>query len=690
MLNIMGHAVLSFNSVPLGESPPIPPRAFFGRDRLVERVVELAENLKPTALIGTGGIGKTFIALTVLHHDRVKQRFGENRRFIRCDQFLPSRANFLARLSKVIGAGAGDPGDLTSLRPFLSSKEMFIVLDNAESILDPQGPDAQEIYSVVDELCQFETICLLITSRITTLPRGCVCLEVPTLSMEAARDIFYTINGGCQRSSVNDGLLRHIGFHPLSVALLTVAAFCNHWYRDQLAKKWDTKRAQAFQTGHNECLTATIEFTLASPKFCSLGPAARDLLGVVAFFPHGINETNIDWLFPTFSNRADIFDTSCALFLAYRSKGSVIMLAPIRDYLRPKDPQSSPLLSTTRDHYFSRLSVDVDPDKPGFGEARWIVSEDVNVEHLLDVSTSIDQESGDVWNVCYHFLRHLCWYKPRQTILRSKIEALPDGHPSKPKCLSELSRLFGQVGNYAEQFQLLTHTLDLERRSGNAPRVAQTLWYISDVNRLLGLHREGIQRADEALEILERIGDTKGQAQCLNQLAWLLFDDKQFDAAGNAASRAINLVTEEGQEYIVCQLHRILGKVSYSKGRKEEAIVHFETALGIASPPTWHDELFWIHYSLAELFGNEEEFDDANAHIELAKSHAVDDAYRQGRAMVIQANVWCLQLRLGDAKSEALHALGIYENSGAAHDAGVCRDFLQMVERAMEIYPTRS
>jgi len=53
-------------SIP-GESPPLPPRTFFGRDELIEKIVGLAENLIPVALIGAGGIGKTSVALAVLH-----------------------------------------------------------------------------------------------------------------------------------------------------------------------------------------------------------------------------------------------------------------------------------------------------------------------------------------------------------------------------------------------------------------------------------------------------------------------------------------------------------------------------------------------------------------------------------------------------------------------------------------------
>jgi hypothetical protein len=122
---------------------------------------------------------------------------------------------------------------------------MILLLDNTESVLDPQGTDALEIYTLVDELSRFNNICLGVTSRISTIPLNCKRLIIPTLSMESACDIFYRIYNGGGRSNVVSDLVRQLDFHALSITLLATAASHNMWGYDRLEGMGGTESAGA-------------------------------------------------------------------------------------------------------------------------------------------------------------------------------------------------------------------------------------------------------------------------------------------------------------------------------------------------------------------------------------------------------------------------------------------------------------
>ena len=108
--------------------------------------------------------------------------------------------------------------------------------------------------------------------------------------------------------------------------------------------------------------------------------------------------------------------------------------------------------------------------------------------------------------------------------------------------------------------------------------------------------------------------------------------------------------------------HSILGDVYCSKGEAEKSNHHHhETTLRIASPSSWYDQLFWVHYSPAMLSAGR---GDAHAHVERAKSSAINDAYYLSRGMeLLSAKV------------------------GAAKDAEECRDFRDIGETAKNQFP---
>ena len=116
---------------------------------------------------------------------------------------------------------------------------------------------------------------------------------------------------------------------------------------------------------------------------------------------------------------------------------------------------------------------------------------------------------------------------------------------------------------------------------------------------------------------------------------------------------------------------------------RQKAIHHFEVALGIASSFGWQDALFWVHYSLAWLFIDQDWFDDAQTHIERARSYTNNHAFYLGLAMQFQARLWYKRNRLEEARSEALRAVGVYEKLGATKDLKRCSGLFQQIEEEM-------
>lgn len=158
-----------------------------------------------------------------------------------------------------------------------------------------------------------------------------------------------------------------------------------------------------------------------------------------------------------------------------------------------------------------------------------------------------------------------------------------------------------------------------------------------------------ISRSGEAFDIYARLGGTQEQAKCWNALAWLLYDGNQLDVAVS-----INLFLSQDMNFWICASHRLLGGIYQYKGGGGRAIQHYGAALVIASPFNWHNQLLWIHHSLALLCSNESRVDTAHVHVERAKWHAVDDPYSLCRATGLQAWIWGQQDQFEERKAEVL------------------------------------
>ena len=125
---------------PLSALPQAPTNCF-SREETVNEILDLTDQVASTALYGSIAVGKSAVALIVLHHDRTKAIFGENRHFVHCNDLTDSPKGFLERLSEATGTSR--TADMEQLRSHLeSSSPHLIVLDGVDRILDPLAPEA--------------------------------------------------------------------------------------------------------------------------------------------------------------------------------------------------------------------------------------------------------------------------------------------------------------------------------------------------------------------------------------------------------------------------------------------------------------------------------------------------------------------------------------------------------------------
>ena len=296
----------------------------------MNEILDLTDQDASVALFGSIGIGKSSVALTLLHHDRTRVKFGSSRHFMRCDDLQNSLEGFLERLSDSIHADRTT--NIAQLRSHLvSSPPLILLLDGVDLILDPLSPQVEEISATIEEFGTYEHVCLVTTSRMHPDIHGFHRVEVPTLSEDAARDAFYSLSN-LVRSSAVDALIARLDFHPLSINALATFVRENGWDESMLLTAWDDDQGSALEESYRRSLKGAVELAFRSPTIQNLGTTARDTLVAIAAFPYGIDEHKLGKDILGIVGVEEVVDMLCKFSLVYRQDGFVKMFSPLRLY----------------------------------------------------------------------------------------------------------------------------------------------------------------------------------------------------------------------------------------------------------------------------------------------------------------------------------------------------------------------
>src|SRR6266567_7485817 len=154
---------------------PAPVSSFIGREQELSEIGQCLRENRLITLTGTGGTGKTRLALQVATTEL--DRFPDGVWLVELAR-LPTPKLVVETIAKVLMLPeAPDPALTERLGAYLSAKYLLLVLDNCEHVIE----ECARI--VASLLARCPRLSLLATSREPLLMSGEVILRVPALSL---------------------------------------------------------------------------------------------------------------------------------------------------------------------------------------------------------------------------------------------------------------------------------------------------------------------------------------------------------------------------------------------------------------------------------------------------------------------------------------------------------------------------
>ncbi|KAJ7824511.1 hypothetical protein B0H14DRAFT_3145662 [Mycena olivaceomarginata] len=311
--------------------PPVP-KFLHGREAELT-LIATALQIQPVhlAILGPGGMGKTTLAVTALHHTEVVSKY-EQRHFVSCESAFEN-----SRLVNIIAAHLRlEPSKHLSTAittHFRNCGTTLLVLDNLETVWEEaeSRAEVEELLSLLSE----------ITMRGAERPAKVKWTHpflppLEPLHPSASRQTFIEIADlpPSEEESALEELLALSGNLPLAVSLMaTVASY--EGYSNTL-RRWKIESTALLSEGHDKRsnLETSIMLSLSSPRMLS-SPNAKNLLILLSFLPDGLSE--VDMLSRDALDIPNILKCREALVrtsLAYVDQGRLKALTPIRQYMK--------------------------------------------------------------------------------------------------------------------------------------------------------------------------------------------------------------------------------------------------------------------------------------------------------------------------------------------------------------------
>jgi predicted ATPase/class 3 adenylate cyclase len=617
---------------------PFQISSFIGREADIARIRDLFADSRLVVLSGTGGSGKTRLALQ--YGAETLERYPDGTWFVELApiedlaQIVPAVAS-AARLGQQVS-------DSSQLAERLGSKSCLLILDNCEHLIDACA-------SVIEELLgRCSGISILATSRTALGVVGEHCLGVhglayPTdeaetdanpvgyesvqLFVERAKavDPGFTMNP--RNARIVASLCKSVDGLPLAIQLAAakVRALSAEEILEERQKGLGILSTQR-PSGYRH---ASMEAAIAS-SYEPLSVEETLLLGRLTVFRGGWNlraarEVVCDQQIPTDMLPALIERLVAKSLVEVSPQLSGVtryrLLEPIREFVQGRNPLAGQKVAPRHFEWIARLASDVEEElnrSVGPETIARIEAEQRNLEKAFEWAMSNGREL-DVLVAATSLYRYWLvrgYIGPGTKWLERSLAACPDTDPVLiGKALNALGVFAEKSGDLGGSLKAHSAALCIRRELGDAVGVASSLSNLGMLSRSIGDLADARAKFQEALRIIEGDPSNKLLPYALANLGCSLVDEDEYDAAHPILTRCIAVSRERNDVQNLCLASLSLADCELKAGRHNRALHLLRSGLEAALSIKDRFCLSRFLYLYAKLLLALERADEAGAYL---------------------------------------------------------------------------
>lgn len=587
---------------------PVPATRLIGRSVERDATIAALNTSRLVTLTGTGGAGKTRLALYVA--SELSGRYADGVAFVDLAA-VRDPALLTVTIVRAIGlAPASTTAAEADLIEALRGRELLLVLDNLEHLLE-ETPVVSRWLAAVPGLS------LLATSRIPLRLYGEHVVRVPPLGLPASSD-------GAAASEAVQLFLQQAravrpDFAPVGAELAAVAAICA--VLDGLPLPIELAAA-ALKLYPPQALLPMLESRLAvltgGPRDL---PQRQQTLRAALDWSHSLLDHDAQQLFSALGVFAGPFEADAAVAVhsvAGGRNGMLAQLADLSDHsLLEVAPGSTPrfhMLETVREYASARLAETGERDQirrrhlkhyvaavaagehgiSGRSDAEWldaVTDAYPNIRAALDFArTRAQQDDGDLLDEGLRLATGLVQFWQRRgsvaegVLQLDRLLALDDvRRAARPEtraaALIEASALVCFVGDYPRTIELARDGLAVCQQLGDHRGVSRAYRFIGEAAIDIGDDDEAERCFQLQLDEAMRAGDVRGQATAYNMLGQVERHRGNYQEATALTRHALRGFAAIHDRLEVAMILDSLGEAARDDGRAERARRLYRAAL---------------------------------------------------------------------------------------------------------------